>query len=245
MHLNLFEIRKMIRYFLLILFLAITLHHKLSAQDLKSSPNPNGKTKVYISLLINNIGEINAASQIVKADVFFAARWSDPRLAYSGSESTSKSFDDIWSPLVTISNRLGISKSFADVPTILNDGTVIYFQRFFGDLTEDFQFEDFPFDTQTFEIKVIAAGQNASEVELVPDDKSPSGISDKLSMPEWKILDWKFDTTSYSLMKGTPELPALTMTFRAKRESGFLLVDIRNSFSIDNYDVMDGILVRL
>ncbi len=209
---------------LLFSFLILFLSDLTNAQDPMDPPNPGGKTKVYISIVINNISEINAAGQIMKADIYLVAKWKDPRLAHPGNENEVKNFDNTWGPLLTINNRLNINKSFAEDITVSNDGTATYFQRIFGDFTQEFNFEDFPFDTQTFDIKIIGIGNTANDIELVPDPEVPSGVSDKLSMPDWKILNWKFDNTSYAIMNGAPDLPALTFTFFAKRESGFYML---------------------
>ncbi len=185
-------------------------------------PNPYGKTKVYISIVINNISEINAAGEIMKADIYLIAKWNDPRLA--GKGSVLKNAENEWEPLITISNRLNISKSFGDDVTLSNDSTATFFQRIFGDFTQKFEFKDFPFDTQTFDVKIIALGNTAKDIELVPDPETRSGISDDLSLPDWKILDWQFNKGTYSIMKDTPDVPAVTFSFRAKRESGFYIL---------------------
>lgn len=206
-------------------FISFLIIQNSNAQDsLITPPNPEGLTKIYISIVINNISEINAASEIMQADIYLAAKWNDPRLKHEGAESELKNFNNAWGPLITISNRLNISKSFAEDIFVSNDGTATYFQRIFGGFTQKFEFKDFPFDTQTFDVKIIGMGNTAKDIELVPDPEVKSGISDDLSLPEWNILDWKYDNTPYTLMKGTPELPALTFSFRAKRESGFYLL---------------------
>ncbi|MDQ3019364.1 MAG: hypothetical protein M3R36_02165 [Bacteroidota bacterium] len=207
----------------LVLFM-FALVHKSPADNLNLSPNPNSLTKVYLSIVVNNISEVNAAGEFMKADIYVMAKWKDPRLAHDDSGDVIKNFDNIWAPMITISNRLSINKSFSDDLTVGKDGTVTFFQRLFGEFTQNFQFREFPFDTQTFEIKVIAIGPTANDVELVPDPEIKSGISNNFALPDWKILDWKYDGTPHTIIEGTPQLPALTLSFRAKRESGFYIL---------------------
>jgi hypothetical protein len=207
--------------FLLILF---TLTSEIRAQEGITPPDSAGVTKIYISLVVNNINDINSASEIMKADLFLTARWKDPRLAHKSKGRIVSKLENMWDPMLTISNRLNITKGFPDEVTILSDGTVVYMQRIFGDFSEDFQLKDFPFDTQKLFIRLTAIGFSASEVELLPDSTYPSGISDKFTLPDWKIVEWNFDNAPYTYLKDGPLMPALTFTFHAKRESGFYVL---------------------
>lgn len=214
----------MIKYFTGIILSVIFLSRVLNAQEAIAPPEINGQTNIYISIVVNNISEINAAGQIMKADIYLVAKWKDPRLVHDSDGIIVKNFENAWGPLLTISNRLNINKSFAEDITISNDGTATYFQRIFGEFTQDFKFEDFPFDTQQLEIKIIEIGNDSKDIHLLPDPDVRSGISDRLSLADWKILDWKYDSTRYSIIEGTPSLPALTFSFNAKRESGFYML---------------------
>ncbi|MEO8209966.1 MAG: hypothetical protein ABI840_05365 [bacterium] len=218
------NINKISRYILFSILLIFASSNKSSSQNLKLSPNPNGPVKVYLSIVINNISEVNAAGEFMKADIYIMAKWKDPRLAHDDSGDVIRNFDNIWAPMITISNRLSLNKSFSDDLTVSPDGTVTFFQRIFGEFTQNFQFSEFPFDTQKFEIIIIAMGPTAKDVELVQDPEIKSGISNKFALPDWKILDWKYDNSPQSIIEGTPELPALTFIFQAKRESGFYIL---------------------
>ncbi|MDQ3019687.1 MAG: hypothetical protein M3R36_03825 [Bacteroidota bacterium] len=214
----------MIRYFLIFLILFVIIHSDTNAQDSISPPDPNVPTKVFVSMILNNISDINAATQIMKTDVFFRVRWNDPRLAHKSGHRTIKNIDEIWDPWLTFSNRLNITKAFPEIVTVLNDGTVIYMQRVYGDFSQDFHLKDFPFDRQIFKIGMVAIGLSASEVEILPDSESESGISERFILPDWKILDWKYDNSSYSYLKTSPPLPSISFMFTAKRQGGFYIL---------------------
>jgi len=213
----------MIRYIFFFHFFIISfcLLHNSNAQDTLYPPNPSGPTKIYVSLVINNISEVNAASETIKADIFFTFKWKDPRLAHNGKRRRMTSTDVSWDPLLTITNRLNITKSLPDEPVILGDGTIIYMQRVFGEFMQDFELKNFPMDIQTFRITLVAIGASAEEIEIEPDPEFQSGISDYLKLLDWKILDWKYDVSPYIFMKGESALPSITFSMRAQRESGF------------------------
>lgn len=197
---------------------------KKNLQDTLYSPNPDGPTKIYVSMLINNISEINSATQIMKADVFFVAAWIDSSLARGGGRRVLKPEEVHWDPMITISNRLSLSKTFPDEFTVQGDGTVVYIQRFYGEFTQNFDLKDFPMDTQNFYIKLISIGFAARDIQFMPDPDFTYAISDKMNLHDWKILDWKIDTNRYSIIEGEASVPAFTLSFSAKRESGFYIL---------------------
>ncbi|MEA3276539.1 MAG: hypothetical protein U9Q81_14865 [Pseudomonadota bacterium] len=69
------------------------------------------------------------------------------------------------------------------------DGSVRYFERFSVTLqAPDFDFRRFPFDTQTFYIRVVSL-RGAQDVVFEPNAEL-NHVSDKLGEEEWLIKDW-------------------------------------------------------
>ncbi|MBS1519255.1 MAG: hypothetical protein JSS91_14315 [Bacteroidetes bacterium] len=194
------------------------------AQDTISPPNPGGITKVYISMIINNISEINAANQTVTADIVLSARWNDPRLKNESKGNIVVSADKIWDPFLTFTNRLNITKSFPENFTILNDGTVLYFQRIFGSFTQVLQFKDFPFDEQQFKIRILDITLNPNDVILEPDPIRQSGLGKDITLADWNIEKWSFENSLFTIMENSPERSTLLFTIYAKRESGYYML---------------------
>lgn len=194
------------------------------AQDTISPPNTGGITKVYISMVINNIIKVDAASQVITADVVLTARWNDPRLKHNAPSNIIVSEDKIWDPFLTFSNRLNLSKSFPDNLTIQNDGTVLYLQRVYGDFTQSFLLEDFPFDEQIFHIRLIDITLNPNEAVLEPDTLVQSGISNDLALSDWTVEKWSFKKSPFVFMKSRPETSSLLFSINAKRSSGYYLL---------------------
>lgn len=214
------------RYFFSSIVLAVVLLSSINslAQDTLAPPNQNGPTKVYVSILINNISEINAVTQVMKADMFLVARWKDTSLAHPGKRKVISLSELKWDPLLTIINRLNISKSFPDDVTVLSDGTVVYIQRLFGEFMQDFHLKDFPMDKQKLEVRIIAIGFSSSEIELLPDPDQESGFTDKLVLRDWELLNWKMDNTPYEFIEGKGSVPSVALVFEMKRESGFYIL---------------------
>lgn len=116
--------------FIAFIILFTVLVSEMSAKDssavnnILSPPIKDGITKVFLSIIINNISEVNASSQVIKADILMTARWNDPRLVHTESGGRIERPENIWGPFLTFSNRLNITKSFPEQVTILEDGTV-------------------------------------------------------------------------------------------------------------------------
>lgn len=196
----------------------------LSSQDQMTLPIKDGLNKVYVSVILNNISEVNASSQIIKADIVMTARWNDPRLKHNENGGRLEDPQKIWGPFLTFSNRLNITKSFPEQVTIFEDGTVYYTQRIFGDFTQNLNFREFPFDTQNFEMRLIEISFNSSDITLEPDPDISSGVGKNISLSDWKIENWELTRSEYSVTEDSQELPSLVFKITAKRESGFYLL---------------------
>lgn len=209
-------------FVLTISFAVLTgIHSCAIAQDTISTPNPDGITDVYISFFVNNISELNSSSQVFKADILFTAKWNDPRLKHESKDRIIQSVDKVWDPFLTFTNRLNITKSFPENVTVLSDGTVIYFQRVYGEFTQSLNFEDFPFDTQQLKINLIAIGLNSNEVNLIPDTGDVSGINQNISLSDWDVTNWSIEKSTYKFSRNSAELPALTVNINVNRNYGY------------------------
>lgn len=208
----------------LILIYMIFLQSQSTAQDTISPPNPGGVTKVYIGLTVNNIVKVDAVNQYITADIFISARWNDPRLVHNSENSIIISPEKVWDPFITISNRLNVSKSFPESYTVMKDGTVLYFQRLYGDFSQRFLLHNFPFDKQSFNIRIIDITLNPDEVLLEPDTLIKSDLSNDLALSDWEFNSWSFEKSIDKLRKDGPERSTLLFTINASRDSGYYLL---------------------
>ena len=207
-----------------ILFALVSIQSKSIAQDTISPPNPGGITKVYTSIIVNNVSEINPANQILKADLMISARWNDPRLVHNSEGNIVVTPDKIWDPFLTFTNRLNISTSFPDHFTILKDGTVLYFQRIYGEFAQNLYFAEFPFDEQNFELRIIDIAISPTGVSLEPDSLMMSGLNKDAAPSDWTFEGWSFERSKYKLLNVSEERSSLLFTIFAERQSGYYIL---------------------
>lgn len=97
-------------------------------------------------------------------------------------------------PRIQVVNQQRVWKSFPDVVEITPSGGVIYRQRIWGSFSQPLDLRNFPFDRQVFEIQLAAVGYTPEQVGFVVDPHS--GISQRFSLPDWNIVDWKVESGS-------------------------------------------------
>jgi len=188
-------------------------------------PGPeNEPTQVEIVMGFLDIDNINSATQTFHANVFIGLTWKDLRLAHSSSDEVKYPLNKIWNPTLQIENEGGrIRKTFPEVATVQPNGTVNYRQRYIGTFSQPLQLDDFPFDEHTFRLQLVAPGYTPKELQLVPNkdfvDKGiPSAalISEVISLPDWKILQFKTQNAPYQLIQGYT-MTGYAFEFTAKR----------------------------
>jgi hypothetical protein len=167
-----------------------------------------------------DIDEIDGANQNFTANVYLRLRWQDARLANPAGVARQVSLQEVWNPRVLLANRQGlISKSLPDVVDVHPDGTVFYYQRYTGKLSQILDLSSFPHDTHDFVIHFVAAGYKADEVEFVADNNQGligGMMAEKLPLPDWKILKTEAVGLPFEVMK-IASTPGFAFRFQAKR----------------------------
>ena len=191
-------------------------------------------TKVYFFIFVLDIDEIDGAAQSFAANFFVRVRWLDERLADPTSVGMRRiPIDEIWSPGIMVANQQGIIRtSLPEVAEVTPDGVVMYRQRYVGTLSQPLSLSDFPLDQHVFIIQMIAIGHEPGALEFLPDTISrgralihAGGISDELSLPDWRIL------TSDALSHSYEPIPAIyvdgfAFEFTAKRNFPYYLFQV-------------------
>jgi len=123
-------------------------------------PNPaQGPTEVQVQIFLVDLDAIDSAAQSFDANVYFEATWIDPRLASdTQGTTTTRPLDSVWYPCLQILNQQRLWSSLPDIVEIEPDGTVTQRSRFWGSFSQPLDLREFPFDSQTIEITVVAAG---------------------------------------------------------------------------------------
>jgi hypothetical protein len=101
------------------------------------------------------------------------------------------------------------------------DGKVIYIQAGWGTFSQPLKLKEFPFDKQTFSFKLVAVcGEPTTNVQFFTNAEHISGLADKLSVADWKILSWKEEVTPF-ILKNFAKRPSMTFSFKAERLTSY------------------------
>ena len=206
------------------LYILISLLLCINLSAAKGLPPGDLPLKITAGLYIADLDSINTADQSFEARVFYELRWKDSRLAHDNSEPIVKSLSEVWSPSIQIMNQQKVWNSSPDQVKIMPDGEVIFGKGLWGSFSQPLKLKTFPFDTQTFSLKFVAAGgYTPDEVTFIPDDTGRSGIAKELSVADWKITNWEHDLTPFSLVNSA-QRPAITYSFTADRLTSYFIV---------------------
>jgi hypothetical protein len=212
-------------YFLILISLASALSD-INAQDVIERPSPeDGPTILKTFIAVLNIHEIDAASQLLTANVFFMVKWKDPRLVHQGPNNLIKPLKEIWNPNLMIVNRQNITATMPDDAEIQPDGSVFYRQRVFGQFSQTLDYSDFPIDRQEFIIRIVSAGYSPDEIEFTIDSAMQSVISSELTIMDWSILGLNNESKPYSVAPGTSPIASLDFKILAERKGVYYLLN--------------------
>jgi hypothetical protein len=198
----------------------------LASADLGRPVTDEGPTQVYVVLFVVDLNNIDSANQEFEANVFAHIRWTDSRLTHDGPNPVSRPWSEVWHPRIQVINQQKLWPTFPEIVEITPDGTVVYRQRVWGSFSQPQDVHDFPFDTQTFNIQLVSVGYTPDEVVLLPEPGSTSGMNSELSVPDWKILEWKVETGPFEVAPGARAVPGFGFSFKAERQSGYFIVKV-------------------
>ena len=192
-----------------------------------SRPGESGSpTRVEAGVFVIDIDKVDTVNQSFDANVYVTLRWRDPRLAHDGSGSIRVPLEEVWHPRAQFINQKRIMTTLADVVEIAPDGEVTYRQRAWGAFSQPLHLEEFPFDRQSFAVRLAAAGFMPSEVEFVPSPELRSGIADTLSLADWQVLSWEDKPERYEPVPGREGPPGYVFTFEAQRKQAYYIVKV-------------------
>ena len=167
------------------------------------------KTSVRVGFNLMDIKSINDVNQSYVIDVLFNVKWLDLRLKEEALgrslEGCIIDLEEIWHPFILEVNRSNSEILLARVAIVDSQGNVTYKQRVAGELNSEFNFDDFPFDTQTLHFIVGAFGPDAENISLELDEET-TGSTENFSLEGWNakflgsnIKDEALVTTSSEL----------------------------------------------
>ncbi len=215
---------KNLNRYLMILFgvpavLAMISFAKTNEEFVRRPLKAQGPTKIFVAMGLLDVDEINSANQSFIANIFIQVRWYDPRLVHSGEGRRVVPLNTIWHPQLLFVNQQKIWPTFPEVAHISPGGEVTYRQRMWGPFSQPLDVRTFPFDKQDFEIRVACADAETNEVQFLRDTGTTSGIADKFSLPDWKILKWEINLNPYKPIGSNMGTASFALIFYAKRHA--------------------------
>jgi hypothetical protein len=209
----------------LVLFLAGA--SPLQADTSRPIPEDGGPTEVRIQIFVLDLDEIDSANQTFTANVYLEATWQDPRLKGDpGTGERRVPTAEIWHPRLQVLNQQRVWVTMEKVAEISEDGTVTYRQRGWGSFSQPLELREFPFDRQELTFQLVAAGFLDDEVTLAAT--VGSGIAGKLSVADWKVVDWKMDAEIP--VPGPPgdleEDASVALVLEVERRIGYYLIKV-------------------
>ena len=187
---------------------------------------PDVPTEVQIQVIVADVDGIDSSQQSFTANVFFRVRWHDPSLAGRVDAPTLRSLDEQWHPHLQVLNRQKVWSSIRPEVLLEPDGHITMRQRQWGSYSQPLDLRDFPLDEQAFEVVVVSIGHRADQVVFAPLDGEASGVAERLSLSDWRILGHELQTGVYQPFEGASTVPSATFRFRAQRLRGYYMLKI-------------------
>ena len=185
-----------------------------------------GPTKVYVTMIVMDIDEINSANQNFKANIFLTAYWHDPQLVHDGPGKRVLPLKEVWHPQLQFVNQQKIWLTLPEDVYVFPDGRVEYDQRVWGPFSQPLDVHDFPFDTQDFAVRIAAGQHSPEEVIFESSPEIPSGLAPEFSLPDWEVLDWKLDFTPYQPIGPKFKSASFTLVLEARRYAYHYLLKV-------------------
>ena len=201
------------------LLLFIVLITLLSMGNLYAQDGADQLRDVEVKIYLIDIDGVDNVEQSFMANLTLVMQWHDPEQAHQGPDSIEKNLKDIWHPRLQILNQQRLVKTFPESVEVRPDGQVIHRQRLWGSFSQPLNLRDFPFDKQRLEVQVgnISFGTQKISLSASPD----SGISDNLTIPDWKILQWDFAAKELKFDNEMSPLPGMVFSMEVERDTNY------------------------
>lgn len=204
------------KVYLLAIFVLLVLTSMGSLQAQESNQQAHA---VEVRIFLIDIENVDTVGQSFTANLTIVMRWRDPGLAHEGPASISVPLGDIWYPKIQILNQQRIASTLPNLAEVRPDGEVIHRQRIWGSFSQPLDLERFPFDSQSLKVSLANVGFGERNVNLVA---SPgSGISEALTIADWKITGWKLDATDFSIEDEPDSIKGMTFSVDIERDKGY------------------------
>lgn len=177
-------------------------------------------TEVQVGIYVIDVDEVDSALQSFAASVFYEVRWKSPFLVHEGPGPLHQNISEIWNPQLIIVNQQMAWRAFPEAVEIYPDGEVRYQQKVWARFSQPLELHDFPMDSQTLSIHLLASRGAPGEVKMVPMESrghKSSGIARQFSLPDWDVISWGAKPQPYSPFDEEPGVPGFELRIEVDR----------------------------
>ena len=197
---------------------------------------------VYTDFFLLDLINIDEKNQTFSADVYFLFKWQDSRLAFSSdvdpkqpqvflNESAEDKLKEIWWPQIEFIN--GGTPIFNNRALfIFPDGTIEYHIGITGDFRTEYDFKNFPFDSQVLQIMIDSFLWDLKVVEFVPlPHRVRSHLGGSSEFEDERIVELTETTSTVmgpvsQFFGGGGEYSTYVVSMKLMRRSGFFLYQV-------------------
>ena len=181
--------------------------------------DPDPDRVVEVSVFIIDISEIDEREQSVTVDLGLRATWREPSLADPNAPaSRTFSIDAVESPNLIIYNSRDLDRKMTEEVHVDREGNARYRQRYQGTLSAPLELNEFPFDSQTIQIKALPLDHNGRTI--VPKWENIGSIQET-SLPGWQVDKPTTTLETLASIDGTREFPVVVTSYLATRYQSF------------------------
>jgi hypothetical protein len=177
-----FFITSILFYIYIIVILSNSLAE--TVQNTQSVNEKNNISQLSVGMYMIDIVKIDDAGQKITVNFIMTLSWIDKNLAGVLQPGVLTNFENIWIPAVRFVNSLNLVKDPDDYLEIDSNGKFIYKQRYYGDISINQNFADFPFNDQLIDIKfvlILPSSMNSIYGE------SSTGQTETFTITNWDI----------------------------------------------------------
>lgn len=194
-----------------------------SAADRNRPPATDGATKVEVSAVVLDLTAVNDTTQSFSGNIFFEARWHDPRLAHDGAEPATMDLEEVWHPRLGIVNVVSGTPTLPEEVRIDPDGWVSQHQRVIGTFSQPLHLRNFPFDRQRFDIRLVSVGYGPDAVSLVPVVEKTVVDSSNWALSNWALERWSLEKRLLALGRAM-NVETLVLEMQMARSTGYFIL---------------------
>ena len=155
-------------------------------------PDHDGKPiKIEVGIFIIDVIDVDEVTESFEADFLLNLKWQDPRLSEVALgfslEDYKLSLSDIWHPSIHPINQRGLTREQVRDVDIDPEGTVLFTERIYGELSSPLNLEEFPFDVQQLKIQLASFEYGPEDVIFIVDS-AKTGIVGEILLGGWDII---------------------------------------------------------